>query len=49
VRTGCRSLAFALKFQADDRTLTDEEVAKRLEEVSSILVEKLGAELRSVK
>lgn len=46
VRAGYRSLAFALKFQADDRTLTDEEVAKRLEEMSSVLIEKLGVELR---
>ena len=46
VKEGCRSLAFALRFQASDRTLTDAEVADRLKSVTDSLVAGLGAELR---
>ena len=46
VKEGCRSLAFALRFQASDRTLTDAEVADRLKSVTESLVAGLGAELR---
>lgn len=46
VKEGCRSLAFALRFQASDRTLTDAEVADALKSVTQFLVAGLGAELR---
>lgn len=46
VKEGYRSLAFALRFQASDRTLTDAEVADRLKSVTDSLVSSLGAELR---
>ncbi|MDQ0287435.1 phenylalanyl-tRNA synthetase beta chain [Desulfofundulus luciae] len=46
VREGCRSLAFSLHFQADDRTLTDAEVTAQIDALSGALVRELGAELR---
>ena len=47
VPEGMQSMAFALKFQAEDRTLTDAEVGERTEEISKALDQRLGAELRS--
>ncbi len=47
IQAGYRSLAFSLKFQADDRTLTDEEVAKCMDSVSAELDRKYGARLRT--
>ena len=47
VRAGEKSLALRLVFQADDRTLTDEEVAARRAEIVKVLRAKLAAELRS--
>lgn len=47
VKEGHRSLAFALKFQADDRTLTDAEVLAHTAAISAALAKQLGAELRS--
>ncbi len=47
VPEGMKSMAFALKFQAEDRTLTDAEVGERTEEISKALDQRLGAELRS--
>lgn len=44
---GYRSLAFALRFRAPDRTLTEEEVNKRLEAIVSALAARWGAQLRS--
>ena len=44
---GTRSVAFSLLFQAQDRTLTDEEVAGQVEAVVDRLKEQFGAVLRS--
>lgn len=41
-----KSLTFRLVFQAEDRTLTDEEVGKEMEKIVSGLEEKFGAEIR---
>lgn len=46
IEEGYRSLAFALRFQADDRTLTDEEVNKCLARVVDRVTENTGARLR---
>ncbi len=46
VEEGYRSLAFALRFQAPDRTLTDEEVNGYLDEIVRLLTEHIGARLR---
>ena len=46
VGEGRASLALALEFRAPDRTLTDEEVAKRHEKIVAVLAERLGAQLR---
>lgn len=43
---GEHSMAFALKFQAADRTLTDEEVAKKTEAIIQALQRDFGAVLR---
>ena len=43
---GKKSLAYTLTFQADDRTLTDKEVAKQQARIVRALEEKLGARLR---
>jgi phenylalanyl-tRNA synthetase beta chain len=40
------SLALRLQFRADDRTLTDEEVAKRREKIDAAVAERLGGEPR---
>ncbi|AGL01167.1 phenylalanine--tRNA ligase subunit beta [Desulfoscipio gibsoniae] len=44
--SGQHSMAFALKFQAGDRTLTDEEVAKRTDTIMDALQRDFGAVLR---
>jgi phenylalanyl-tRNA synthetase beta chain len=46
VGAGRASLAIRLEFRAPDRTLTDEEVAERREQIVSALREQLGGELR---
>ena len=40
------SLALRLQFRAADRTLTDEEVAKRREKIDAAVAERLGGEPR---
>ncbi|MFZ5647210.1 MAG: phenylalanine--tRNA ligase subunit beta [Bacillota bacterium] len=47
VKEGCQSLAFSLKFQAEDRTLTDQEVNGFVAAVADALAGQFGAELRS--
>lgn len=47
VPEGMQSMAFSLKFQAEDRTLTDAEVGEKVEAISNILAQKFGVELRS--
>lgn len=47
VRSGYKSLAYSLRFQSTDRTLTDEEVNTVFDKICSELRDKLGAELRS--
>lgn len=44
---GHKSLAYSLRFQAPDRTLTDEEVNAVFDKICTMLKEKQGAELRS--
>jgi len=46
VAEGKKSVAFALKFRADDKTLTDEDVDAVMEKILTALREKLGAEIR---
>ena len=45
-REGRTSLALRLEFRADDRTLTDEEVAPAREAIVAAVAERLGGELR---
>jgi phenylalanyl-tRNA synthetase beta chain len=40
------SLAIRLQFRADDRTLTDEEVAQRREKIDAAVADRLGGEPR---
>jgi phenylalanyl-tRNA synthetase beta chain len=47
VGSGKKSLAYRLTYQAEDRTLTDEEVAQLRDRIVSQLEEELGATLRS--
>lgn len=47
IKNGYKSMAFALRFQAADRTLTDEEVNDVYQKIQSILEEKFNAELRA--
>lgn len=47
VPEGMQSMAFALKFQAEDRTLTDAEAGEITEDISKALAAKFGVELRS--
>lgn len=47
VPDGLQSMAFSLKFQASDRTLTDAEAVERTGAVARALADKFGAELRS--
>jgi phenylalanyl-tRNA synthetase beta chain len=44
---GKKSLAYSLTYQAEDRTLTDEEVAKTRQRIIQQLEHELGAKLRS--
>jgi len=46
VPKGCRSMAFSLKFLADDRTLTDAEAGERIEAIAGALAKRFGSELR---
>lgn len=46
VPDGCQSIALSLKFQASDRTLTDEEVNRQIDKIFRSLSAQLGAELR---
>ena len=46
VPAGRKSLAFALRFRAPDRTLTDDEVAVARDAAVAAAAERLGAELR---
>lgn len=41
-----KSVAYALKFRAKDRTLKDDEISKVMEDIIKALKEELGAELR---
>jgi phenylalanyl-tRNA synthetase beta chain len=47
VGAGRKSLAYRLVYQADDRTLTDKEVAKQRDKIVRRLEQELGATLRS--
>lgn len=47
VAKGKKSLAFSLKYQSKDRTLTDEEVDKSFQNIVKALKDGFGAELRS--
>jgi len=47
VQAGKKSLAFGLTFQAPDKTLSDETVAKHVKRIVGRLSKELGAELRS--
>ncbi|ABZ84363.1 phenylalanyl-tRNA synthetase, beta subunit [Heliomicrobium modesticaldum Ice1] len=46
IAQGYRSLAYTLRYQAPDRTLTDDEVNSRHESIKAALVERLGARFR---
>ncbi|RYD06913.1 hypothetical protein N752_01935 [Desulforamulus aquiferis] len=46
VPEGYKSVAFSMKFQADDRTLTDEETADKMKRIAKSLEAQVGAELR---
>ena len=43
---GKKSVAVNMVFRADDRTLTDEDIAEKTDKILSGLKDKLGAELR---
>jgi phenylalanyl-tRNA synthetase, beta subunit len=43
---GKKSMAYSLTFQNPNDNLTDEEVAKYMEKITSALTEKVGAEVR---
>ncbi|MDX9871441.1 MAG: phenylalanine--tRNA ligase subunit beta [Clostridia bacterium] len=47
IEKGFKSLAFALTWQAEDRTLTDEEVNSLHQDILESLAEKAGAQLRA--
>ena len=47
IPTGRKSLAYALTFQAPDKTLRDAIVAKQVKRIVASLKKELGAELRS--
>ncbi|MEG6520813.1 phenylalanine--tRNA ligase subunit beta [Desulfotomaculum sp. 1211_IL3151] len=46
VPEGYKSVAFAMKFQAPDRTLTDEEINDKMQRIIKSLTAQTGAELR---
>ena len=43
---GCQSMAFRIRYQSEDRTLTDEEVQEVHSRVADVLARELGATLR---
>jgi phenylalanyl-tRNA synthetase beta chain len=47
IPTGKKSLAYALTYQADDRTLTDEEVNQAHSQILSAVERELGAQVRA--
>lgn len=47
IKAGYKSVAFSLLYQAEDRTLTDEEVNGLHDRIEKKIAEKIGAELRS--
>jgi phenylalanyl-tRNA synthetase beta chain len=47
IGAGKKSLAYSLTFQADDRTLTDQDAAKQQQKIVQRLERELGAKLRS--
>jgi phenylalanyl-tRNA synthetase beta chain len=47
IEKGKKSLAYSLTYQAEDRTLTDKEVAKLRKKIVGRLERELGAQLRS--
>ncbi len=46
IQPGFRSLAFALSFRAEDRTLTDQEVDRAFADIQAVLADKYGYKLR---
>ena len=46
VPQGCQSIAFSLKFQASDRTLTDAEISEVTKKISTELASRFEAQLR---
>lgn len=46
VPEGYKSVAFSMKFQAPDRTFTDEEINDKMQRITSSLTAQTGAELR---
>ena len=46
IPNGAKSLAYALTYQADDRTLTDKEVDKAHKKIEERLKHVLGAQIR---
>ncbi|MEW6695971.1 MAG: phenylalanine--tRNA ligase subunit beta [Bacillota bacterium] len=46
VPEGFKSVAFSMKFQAPDRTLTDEEINDKMQRITKSLTAQTGAELR---
>ena len=46
IADGFKSVAYSISFRADDRTLTDEEVASPMKKIIAELESKLGAQLR---
>ena len=46
LKEGKKSMAFHIVFQAEDRTLTDEEVNREMKKIAQKLKEKLNAEIR---
>jgi phenylalanyl-tRNA synthetase beta chain len=47
VGEGRKSIAFAVTFQADDRTLSDKDAARLREAIVAALAQRFGAELRA--
>lgn len=47
IQEGCKSIAFSLAFQAQDRTLTDVEINEIHEKIQNSLAEKFAASLRA--
>jgi len=43
---GVRSLAYRLRFQADDKTLTDKEVSDKMTQITELLKERYSIALR---